>query len=113
MNEELLEQFKDILKEKNIDINSILNGSSENEEANKNTNDQSSYSQNNFDLDTLLKIKNIFDKLNTNSSKNVNLLLALKPFLRKSRKDKLDEYIQMLKVAEIAKELGIFGGDSS
>ena len=104
MNEELLEEFKNILKEKNIDINSILDNSN----SDKNTNEQN---QNNVDIDTLLKIKTIFEKLNSNTSKNVNLLIALKPFLRKTRKDKIDDYIQMLKIAEITKEFGFLGGD--
>ena len=42
--------------------------------------------------------------MNTNDPKR-NLLISLKPFLRKSRQDKLNEYITILGIIKV---LGIF-----
>ena len=59
-----------------------------------------------IDLDTILKIKNIMEKLNSSKSNSgSNLLLALKPFLRESRQSKVDNYIQLLKILPLLESL--------
>lgn len=56
----------------------------------------------NIDMATLTKITSIVNKMNTNDSASKNLLQSLKPYLRDSRKDKLDQYSNLLNVAQIA-----------
>ena len=96
-------KFQDIMKEKNIDLNSILN-SSNNSSSNTENTDKSS-SDFNLDINTILKMKQIFDKMNNNNNNpRNNLLLSLKPFLRKEKKEKLEQYIKisnLLSVLEI------------
>lgn len=128
MNEELLNEFSSILKEKNIDINDLLNSfqnsnseSSTNNQSNETDNNNSENNSNNtsnsseipdfIDISTILKIKNLMSKYKNANSQNVQLLMSLRPFLRKSRQEKLDKYAQMLKIAELFENLDLFGGD--
>ena len=128
MNEELLNEFSSILKEKNIDINDLLNNfqnsnseSSTNNQSNgtdDNNSENSSNSTSNsseipdfLDVSTILKIKNLMSKYKNANSQNVQLLMSLKPFLRESRREKLDKYAQMLKIAELFENFDLFGGD--
>lgn len=60
----------------------------------------------NFDFETILKIKTIMDKVNsTKNSPEANLLMALKPYLNPARRQKLDQYMQFLRIANIIKAL--------
>ena len=68
-----------------------------NTENNSDTND-------NFNFN---KIQNILSTL-TKKDPRKELLIALKPFLRKSRQDKINEYLMYL---TIASSLGIFNRD--
>lgn len=56
----------------------------------------------NFDMNTILKMKNVMDKMN--SKKNdprMNLLLSLKPYLNNNRKEKLNQYVQFLNISKV------------
>ena len=70
-----------------------------------NSNDSSSNSNFNFqniDMETLVKIQNIMAKINSNQhSPRSNLLSSLKPYLKPSRQEKLDQYMQFINVASI------------
>lgn len=43
------------------------------------------------------------DSLNSADNKDTNLLYSLKPYLRKSRQEKIDQYINLLKISQISK----------
>ena len=95
-------KFQDIMKEKNIDLNSILNSSTNTSSNTENT--DKSNSDFNLDINTILKMKQIFDKMNNNNNPRNNLLLSLKPFLREEKREKLEQYIKisnLLSVLEI------------
>lgn len=56
----------------------------------------------NIDMETILKMKSIIDKVNKNQNDpRANLLRSLKPYLRNSRKDKLDQYVKLLSMTSI------------
>ena len=57
---ELIGKFSNILKEKNIDLNGIYN----NEEKSSETLENNDFS---IDIETILKIKNIIQKINQNA----------------------------------------------
>lgn len=63
-----------------------------------------------IDFETIMKMKSIMDKMKGNANDpRANLLLSLKPYLKESRKEKIDQYIKlfsMSKVMEIFKETG-------
>lgn len=57
----------------------------------------------NLDIETIMKIKSIMEALNTSNDQDSNLLYSLKPYLRKSRQAKLDQYINILKISQVSK----------
>lgn len=82
--------------------------SSSNSNVENSSNDTSSDTQNplnNIDIDTIMKIKSIVDSLNSKNDNDTKLLFSLKPYLRKSRQAKLDQYINILKISQISKLL--------
>lgn len=78
-----------------FDISSILNAFNQNKEDNSNSsNDNDNFS---FDPSIILKMQKIIGSMNNNNPKK-ELLLSLKPFLRKSRQDKMNDYLTILNV---------------
>lgn len=57
---------------------------------------------NNIDMNTILKMKSIMDNMNKGNDHRSNLLYSLKPYLRDSRKEKIDQYANLLNFAQIA-----------
>ena len=55
-----------------------------------------------IDMNTILKMKNVMEKLNSSDDPRTNLLYSLKPYLREERKSKVDQYANLLNVAKIA-----------
>lgn len=75
-------------------------------------NKKSNSSSPEFDLNTILKIKNIMDSLNNSENDaRSNLLLSLKPYLTDKKKDKIDQYIKFLHFAKVIEILNPMGGD--
>ena len=105
--------FSSLLK--NIDIGSVLNTFSNLSQNNSNnTINNDTVSNNNFNLggidpSMLLKFGNMFSSATRDNPKR-NLLLSLKPFLRKTRQDKLNEYITILTIVDA---IGIFNSKGS
>lgn len=91
----------------NIDMNKVndLLSSLKSTDKSSSSNDSSSsesISDNNIDINTMLKIKEMMDKINSShNDKRSNLLLALKPYLRESRQTKLDQYMKLLNMAPL------------
>lgn len=97
----------------NIDMNKIKNilnslnssdksSSSNNSSQNSSQNTSSDSNATNIDMNTILKIKEIMDKINSShNDKRSHLLMALKPYLRESRQTKLDQYMKLLDIAPL------------
>ena len=96
----------------NIDMNKVndilkslksSDKSSSSDDLSKNfSNSSEDSSNNNIDITTILKIKEMMDKINSqHNDKRSNLLLALKPYLRESRQTKLDQYMKLLNMAPL------------
>ena len=56
----------------------------------------------NLDIETMLKIKSIMETLNKKNDPRSNLLYSLKPYLRKERQSKLDQYANLLKITQVS-----------
>mgnify|MGYP003194469196 CR=1 FL=1 len=69
-----------------------------------------SNSASNIDINTLLKMKNIMEKMNSKDNPRSNLLLSLKPYLKESRKNKVDQYINLLNMGNLMDLFGNTGG---
>lgn len=100
----VLGKFQDILKEKNIDLNSVLTSSKE--ETTCNSNHEKNSNSFDFDINTILKMKNIINKMNNQNNPRNNLLYSLKPFLRNDKKEKLEQYIKISNILSIIEILG-------
>ena len=97
---EMIENFSSMMSNGN-------NNSNENPESSKNTNTQNSsnsggFDFNNIDMNTILKMKSIMEKLNSKDDPRNNLLYSLKPYLRESKKEKLDQYANLLNIAKLS-----------
>lgn len=91
----------------NIDPNmlSSLLSSFNNSESDKS--DFNSNTTNNIDMETIFKMKSIIDKMNKNQNDpRSNLLRSLKPYLRNSRKDKLEQYVKFLSMTSVMEVFG-------
>lgn len=96
----------------NTDFNNILNQISPEMinnlgnilNSNNSGSSQENSQPNNFNLDmnTIMKMKSIMENMNNKNDPRANLLYSLKPYLRDSKKDKLDQYVNLLNVSKIA-----------
>lgn len=100
----------------NIDINNILSQVSPeminnlssmlntNNSSKSSTTNSNSKSQNNLNIDmnTILKMKSLMENMNNNNDPRANLLYSLKPYLRDSKKNKVDQYVNMLNITKLA-----------
>ena len=80
-------------------IKNILNTLNSESSTSNNSNDNNNI---NFDINTILRMKNVMDKINSSGNDpRANLLLSLKPYLNNNRRHKLDEYMQFLNISRI------------
>ena len=101
------EEFVSSFGNNSENANSNLNNNSSFENDNSQTNPFS-----NIDVNTIMKIKQIMEKMNSNSNNpSSNLLLSLKPYLKPSRKQRVDQYIQLLNMSSLMKNFGPIGGE--
>ncbi len=66
------------------------------------------------DTETMLKMMRLMQAMNSqDASASMNLLYALKPFLRDSKKDKVEQCANFLKMSRILQEWNKSGGDKN
>ena len=109
---DMIQNFSSMMNNGNT---SIPSHSSNNNDNNSSSNNQSSfqsdssknsnYNFNNIDMNTILKMKTIIENMNNKNDPRANLLYSLKPYLRESRKEKIDQYANLLNFAKIAELL--------
>lgn len=95
---EMISNMADTLKKFNL--NSSATSNSNNSTQSKDS--ESSDTGPQIDIETILKIKSIIEKLNQKDDPRSNLLHSLKPYLRESRQKKLDEYSNLLKIVSLS-----------
>ncbi len=77
-----------------------------------NQNSENNPNSQTIDMETMMKLMKIMNSLNSNTSNpSANLLYSLKPFLRDSKKEKVDQYVNFLKISSILTEINKSGGD--
>lgn len=94
----------------NINIDAIKNILEQNSNSDsKKNNDSSSF---NIDINTMLKMKSIIDAMNSQKDDpRANLLKSLKPYLKESRKEKVDQYIKIFSMEKVFEQFNPLGGD--
>lgn len=124
---DVFEKLNNIAGSNNISpdmINNLFNmlNNSSNSEGNTNNHQNSSPSpdyqdttvnNNGIDFETIMRMKTIIDKMNTKDDPRSNLLQSLKPYLKDSRKSKVDQYIQLMNMSKVMDVFPFMGGDKS
>jgi len=65
----------------------------------------------NIDMETMLKMKSMIELMNQKKEDpRSNLLLSLKPYLKESRKEKLDQYVQLMNMSKFMNFFPFMGG---
>lgn len=68
----------------------------------------------NIDMNTILKMKQVMEKMNQKKNDpRSNLLLSLKPYLKPSRKQKVDQYIQLFNMGSMMENFNFMGGEKT
>lgn len=97
----------------NLDLSSILGAFNNNNNSNNNTNSNSNNNTfSGIDPSFLLKAQKVMSSVTRDDPKK-NLLLSLKPFLRQSRQDKINEYISMLSIISAIEAFSDKGSDKN
>jgi len=111
-NNTLPDNVKDVLHhfQSSSETGTSSNASNENS-AEENSNNSSTMP--NIDIEMLLKLKSIIDKVNTKNDPRTNLLLSLKPYLNDTRKGKLEQYMQFLNLSKVLEAFNSTGGDKN
>lgn len=103
---EMIQNFSSMM---NNNASSSINPNQQtNQNSNQSSNQKSSnnaFDFSNIDMNTILKMKSVMEKMNNKNDPRSNLLYSLKPYLREGRKEKLDQYANLLNVAKIAELL--------
>lgn len=96
----------------NSNISNDQDSNSDNSSNQNTASSNNSFNTNGIDFETILKMKTIIDKMNTKDDPRSNLLQSLKPYLKDSRKSKLDQYIQLMNLSKVMDVFPFMGGDS-
>lgn len=103
---EMIQNFSSMMN--NNTSSGVNPNQQENQNPSQSSNQNSSnnaFDFNNIDINTILKMKSVMEKMNNKNDPRSNLLYSLKPYLREGRKEKLDQYANLLNVAKIAELL--------
>ena len=92
-------------------LSSLINSKKEDSDSSNNTDSKSSDSPS-IDPATIFKSQNIMSAMNNNQNNpRANLLRSLKPYLKPSRREKVDQYIQLFNMEKVIEMMNINGGD--
>ena len=125
---EIVQKMSEMLKNNEIpdNVKSILDGftsnqnnSSPSQEDSSNATDSrneqnssDSFEMPNIDIGTMLKMKSIIDSMNQQQNDpRANLLRSLKPYLKPSRKEKVDQYIKLFSMGKVFEVINPLGGE--
>lgn len=85
----------------NNNTNSSTDNTDENSTNTSSSNNSTNFDFNNIDINTMMKMKAVMEKMNSHSNDpRTNLLQSLKPYLR-DEKDKLDQYSKLLNMTAL------------
>lgn len=128
---DVFEKINNIAGQNNIspemvnNLFSMFNNSNTNQSSSNNSSDNSyhqdynsstnnsdnSFGNSGIDFETIMKMKTIIDKINTKDDPRSNLLQSLKPYLKDSRKSKIDQYIQLMNMSKVMDVFPFMGGE--
>lgn len=68
----------------------------------KNTNGFDNFDFSKIDMNTMMKIGSLLNNMNNKDDPRANLIYSLKPYLRDSKKEKIDQYANLLNITKMA-----------
>ena len=89
-------------KNNNMNNNENTYNNANSSNSNNSSNTGNGFDFNSLDPNTIMKITSAFSKMNNKNDPRANLLYSLKPYLRDNKKDKLDQYVNLLNITKIA-----------
>ena len=98
----------------NNNSNTSNNNRSNSQNSSQNSN-EGSLDFPNIDIETMMKLQGVMSKMKSfnNDDDMSKLLMSLKPYLRNEKKEKVDEYIKLIKMGKITQAFDLFGGDKN
>ena len=97
----------------NSGFSSNDNMNQDNRNSNSSNTQNSSQNIPNIDINTMMKMQKIISAMNNSSNNSgVNLLRSLKPYLKPSRQEKVDECIQLFNIEKVIELMKQSGGDN-
>ena len=115
----IMEQFNKMLQNNEFpeDLKNALNSfKNSSNYSNSSSNEDASNSNSttpDIDINTILKIKQVMESMNSNKNDpRSNLLMSLKPYLKESRKKKVDQYVQLFGLGKAFEVLNSLGGEN-
>ena len=112
MDEEILKNLSNMLDNSGSVNNSQNNNS--NFASNNFNNENNGFDFSNIDMATIMKLKNAMDSINSKKNDSrTNLLMSLKPYLKPSKKEKLDQYMKLLNISSVLEVFNTMGGEKN
>ncbi|MCI9177819.1 MAG: hypothetical protein HFJ28_04530 [Clostridia bacterium] len=117
---DIMQKLNDMIKNDQIpdNIKNMMNqfgatSSNKNDlSSSENTTENNKTEDFNLDMGTILKMKSIMDSMNKEQNDpRANLLKSLKPYLKSSRKQKVDQYIKLFGMGKIFEIMNPMGGE--
>ena len=115
---DMLNQFQHLLNSDQMPDNlkdlltNLQSNSPNHSESSSSKSTSSSASSPELDLNMIIKLKSIMDQMNTSSDDpRSNLLISLKPYLKPSRKEKVDQYIGLLRMSKVFDVMNLSNGE--
>ncbi len=117
INENTMNQIKNMVDNGNIadaisqispemiqNFSKIINNNeqSKSEKTTTSSSNNEGFDFSNIDINMVMKLTSAMNKMNNKNDPRTNLLQSLKPYLRDSKKEKLDQYVNLLNVTKIA-----------
>ena len=112
-NNQIPDDIKNIINSMSQNSSNSGNTDSKNKDTSSSENTSSDSSMPEFDMATIMKLKRVMESMKSSSNDpRANLLKSLKPYLKESRKEKVDQYIQIFGMGKVFEMLNPLGGDS-
>lgn len=96
---EMMQNLSSMMNQSN---SNTTNDNTSHTNTSSNANNKNNFDFSNLDMNTILKMKSMMEKMNTSGDPRSNLLYSLKPYLRNEKKEKIDQYASLLSFAKIA-----------
>lgn len=106
-------EFPDELKSALNNFKNSSNNANSSNTSNKNSGGSTDSTIPDLDINTILKMKQVMESMNSNKNDpRSNLLMSLKPYLKESRKKKVDQYVKLFGLGKAFEMLNSLGGEN-